>query len=599
MSRKPGKHGSSAHKREPGTPPDSSKPSLLLAGHQYSVAAGIVVVLMMLLVCALATSNVIWPDDQYTDMTILTAGENFAKHGLLRVKLLPILQTGPLTDPPAYYTHYPPLSHITNGLLQIMGVKSLAVMRAFCGLLGIAGLVCMCRAFSPTIGSLASACGLGFVATSGFFLTYCISLHHTFNFLFLGIFFLCFLEALRREGAAGKWWIACWAALMLASLNSFEFILYPQVFAWVYVLATGQIRKRWKMLLILGTAPVLGVGLHYLQNCWALGWSAAAEDAVDAFKRPGRGPAQDRWVNLGRLPELISAHGSRLFYWSWPVLLLIAGLWVSFRSRLGSKTEDEESQGPPGLGELASLLLAITAASATWYLFMPNHVVLHPHTIGQLLPLAMVVMGGAVAVVVPRAFGWNVSLVERLMALIAVLVVALGQIQSVRECLDRAENRPVSFFLMEAMGEDALPPKSAILSNTYADAQMAYFLHRPLWRTPTEILPLNEEAIASLRKRLPPDWSIGYYIYDASRRPGELFRTLAEKCPGKIVTIPNAKDVRPLIVFDLGPWLDPNATAKGLDPETRAKQLRGEFPFWDQPGFQQRLYDVLSRHGRI
>ncbi len=559
--------------------------------HRCHVAAAGAGVLMFIIVCALSRTHVFWPDDQYSDMNTLMSGENFATYGLFHLHMLPVHYIGAMTDPPSYYTHYPPLPNVMNGLMQIVGIRSLAVMRVLCGLLCIAGLICMYLALAPDVGSMPAACGLAFVATSGYFFTYCVSVHqHTFNILFMGVFLLLFTRAVRGEGPTRGTWIGCWLALTLESLTSFEFILYPQVFAWVYVLATGQLRKQWRLLVVLATAPLAGVLLHFLQNCWAMGWSWSVTDAVDAFRRPGRGPAQDRWVILKRVPDFVLSHSYRLFYWSWPILPVLAVVWLALTGR--------DRLGTVRFRRAGALLLAVMAGSVSWYLFMPIHTVKHPHTMSQLLLLVMIAMGGAMAVIVRWLIGQRVALHERVLAGAAAVVVVFGQTQTIAECFERARTeRPVSFYLLEALGDTALPPKVGVLTNTYADAQMAYFLRRPLWRCPEVTLPFTPEATADLQKRLPDDWEIRYYIFD-TRGDQAAFETLASLCPGYLVTLPGGRTSHSLIIFDIRNLFRPPGQRKRLAPKLKEAQKGGAFPIWKPPGFQERLTEVLARHGK-
>ncbi len=557
----------------------------------YRLAIGVIALYMLIVVLALSTTHVMWPDDQYTDMNTLMSGENFAKYGMVRLRFLPMLYVGPLTEPPTLYTHYPPLTNVVNGLLQTAGIESLAVMRTVCGVLFVVGFVCMVLAFAPEIGLLPAACGLAFIGTTGFYYTYCISLHHTYNVFFLGVFLLLFMRAVRSERPAIGLWFGCWVTLMLESLVSFEFILYPQAFAWVYVIATGRLRKRWPVLLLLGTAPVVGVALHLLQNIWALGWSGAMHDVAEAFKRPGRGPVRDRWQALTRVPAFLDSFGTKLLFWTWPALVLLSVFWLTLASRL----KDDEDY----LRRTANLIIALVVASATWYVFMPAHVLKHPHTLGQLVPLCVVVMGGTIAMLLRWIARRGTALRMRGLAALGLLVVVFGQYQTITEATHKSfQERPPSFYLFEAMGPELLEPRSVVLTNTYSDAQLAYFLRRPVWRCPSPTLDLDRESLLQLQQRLPEGWSIRYYVYDPRGDTG-VIQTLAENCIGRMLGIPNWRPHHPIIVFDLRNLLAPPGEREPLPPDRLEAQKRRRFKRWIPDGFMERLKQVLMRHGRI
>ncbi len=76
-------------------------------------------------------------------------------------------------------------------------------------------------------------------------------------------------------------------AICVISTTDILWSSYSQAFAWVYILAIGQFRRRWRLLILLGMAPVVGVGLHFLQNCWAIGFSVAMADNLGFSSRDG------------------------------------------------------------------------------------------------------------------------------------------------------------------------------------------------------------------------------------------------------------------------------------------------------------------------
>lgn len=581
----------------PGTPTDGASPAQPAPSKAATLERGChvatvgLVLVMLVIVFALSTSHVLWPDDQYSDMNTLMSGENLATHGLIRLRMLPVHYIGAMTDPPSYYTHYPPLPNIMNGLVRIVGIGSLPVMRVLCGLLCIAGLVCMYAAFSPLIGPLAATCGLAFVVTSGYFFTYCISVHqHTYNIFFIGVFLLCFMRAVHTDNPSRRMWAVCWLSLTLESLVSFEFILWPQAFAWVYLLATGQIRRRWRELVVLGTAPVAGVGLHFLQNCWAMGWSWALADAADAFRRPGRGPAMNRWEVLLRVPEFVLSHSQRLYYWPWPVLFLLGGAWPAISDRIVPDVTNRRRN--------SALLLALAAGSITWYFFMPIHTVKHPHTMSQLLVWTLVCMGCVLAIVLRLLAGRETSVCQRLLAVVALIVVVFGQTQSIADVFDRSGSRPETFYLFEAMGPTAFPEKVGCLTNTYADGQLAYFIRRPLWRCPDALYPFPE-SVTTIQNHLPADWSLRYYIFDTGgdREPYTLLR---DTCVGEKVMILNSRSGRFLIIFDISPLHLPPEKRPKLDPTVLRNQREGRYPdHAKQHEFNERLVQVLRDHGKL
>ena len=565
-------------RQKPPTKP-SLQPEATSVQRRCHAAAALTAVVLLMLVGLLSTTHVLWSTDSFTDMNILMAGENFATHGLLNLHLLPVHYITPKTASPIYYLHYPPLPDLLNGVLRIIGINRLAVMRCFCGTLCVVGLVCMYLAFGPVIGPVAAVCGLAFAGTSGFFLAYAISLHHAYNVFGVGLFLLLFMRALRGEHPARGAWAGAWAVLLFASLTSFEFILYPQIFAWTYVIGTGQLRRHWRWLLFLGTAPVVAVGLHFLQNCWAVGLSPVLADGF------GYGEYQEngRWFWLKQLPDTLLARSQRSFYWPWPVLLLVGAVWLVAFERRQPEVEPRRRAG--------ALVLGVVFASMGWYLFMPRHAVIHSHCTNQLLPLAFVVMGCTTALIGRWLLQRSSLTSHRLLAALALLVLVTGQARTTAWRL--GEWKPGVSAVFEAIGPDALPPKAAVLANVGLEADFAYFMRRPAWRTPRYDRPFPE-CLLELRRHLPDDWQLRYYMFFGGP-DAEPFKLLASTCPGRRLVVPQMKSVW-VVLFDVAQLHLPPDQRAPLPPDQRQRQLAGQFPPWELPGFETRLKQILSRY---
>ena len=318
-----------------------------------------------------------------------------------------------------------------------------------------------------------------------------------------------------------------------------------------------------------------------MQNCWALGLSAAAADALGAFEKATGTKAQGRWFYSRQVPGFILSNSRLLYYRGWPVLLVVPpalAVWVAAQE--------------PTLGasrRRRAVLLAALVASLAWYVFMPSHTAHHPHTVSQLLPLVFVVMGGTIAVIVQGLVVRQAPVYKRALAVAAALIVVLGQAWSVFTSLRQASNpQPQLYHLFEAMGDTAFPPDAAVLTNSSADAQLAYFIRRPVWRCPTSELPLDPRSLASLQKRLSDDWRIGYYILSKTNNRA-LFETLASTCPGRGVGFEAGRTRHVVMVFEIRRLVVPPDQRRPLQPNMREHQLDNRFPQWDPPGFQERL----------
>jgi hypothetical protein len=413
-----------------------------------------------------------------------------------------------------------------------------------------------------------------------------MSLHqHTYNCFFLGVFLLSFLRVVHRDGGAVRSAIVCWLALFLTSMTSFEFILYAQVFAWVYVLAAGRFREHWRLLVVMATAPIAGIALHFLQVVWALGWSEALADNLGFNHiRGGLAGLQDRWQTLKDVPAFVQEQSQHLYFWPAQAILLAAIMWLVLSSR--------EQPGTITARRSGALLVALAIASLTWFAAMPYHTVRHPHTMGQLLPLVFVAMGGTIALIARWLFGPGTPVHQRCLAALVMVVVLFGQVQTLLPA-SKGQSDGLA-ILAEAIGPDAFPPRVGILSNAGFPAQCGYFLRRPWWLVPNNdaIPPVPfPDALPKLQRHLAPDWQIQYYLFATwgDRSP---FATLAAACPGRKLALPGGRDF--LVLFDISSLHLPPGKRPPLDPQVREGQLRGDFPDWQIPGFGERWANLTQ-----
>jgi len=573
-----------------------------------AVVAGV----MFVAICLMSTTDVLWPADSASSVNVLMSGENFARYGFMRLHFLPVQHVGPISDSPWYYLHYPPLPNIINGLLQKAGVRSLAWMRIFCGTFFITGSVCMYRGLGRVTGPLGAVCGIGFLATTLFFFRFAVSLHtHAYNMFFLGMFFLFFLRAVQSDKPERGGWFGCWLILFLSSLTSFEFILYPQVFAWIYVLTTGQIRRRWRLLMLLATAPLAGVGLHFLQNCWAVGLSTALADNLGFTKRDVGGLAQ-RFGVMKKVPKVVLGRSSVYFCFSWPAVAVLAVVIFALRHKIR----------PNMLRHTGALLLAVLMSPAAWYLLMPSHTVRHTHIMNQLLPLVVVVIGSAISVMLSVLLGKDGTGWGRLLAGLVLPAIVFNQLYVIKPKLAE-RSRFTDKTLLKAIGANGLPQKAGFLFNGdfKVGPHFSYFTRRPAWYAtfgssgpmvsvigvpqdeprvrgwPNNTLP-GPDFLKVLQRCAPEDWPIRYLVFlgKGDYTKDELFRALATRCSGtkKEFIYPGTHTPSVLILFDISPLHLVEARRPVLDPEVQTKQLAGDFDRWDIPGFDRRLKEITQ-----
>jgi len=574
------------------------------------VGMAVIVAVMFVAIYLMSTTDILRSGGSASSVNVLMSGENFAKYGFLRLHFLPVQHVGPLSDSPWYYLHYPPLPNIINGLLQKAGFHSLVWMQVFCGTFFIIGSVCMYRGLGRVIGPFGAVCGLGFLATTLFFFRFAISLHtHAYNMFFLGMFFLIFLRAIHSEKPEKRSWFGCWLILFFSSLTSFEFILYPQVFALIYVLATGQIRRRWRLLVLLAAAPLAGVGLHFLQNCWAVGWSAALADNLGFTKRDVGGLVQ-RLDVMRKVPKIVLERSSMYFHFSWPAISTLAVVLYVLRQKIYPKMSRR----------ISALLLAAFASPAAWYLIMPSHTVRHPHIMNQLLPLVVVVVGSTISIILMVLLKKDSTVWERILAGVVLLALVFNQVAMTKAKLSQS-GRFTDKTLAKAIGPDGLPQNAGFLFNSdfKAGPHFSYFTRRPAWYPgfgsslpaisvigveqdePRVLSWVNNtlpgpDFLRALQKCVPQDRPIRYIVFlgKGDYKKDELFRALATRCLGtkKEFIYPGTDAPVALILFDISPLHLPESRRDALELQVQEKQLGGTFAQWDIPGFDQRLSEL-------
>jgi len=575
-----------------------------------NVGMAVLVAVMFVSICLMSTTDILWSGDSASSANVIMSGENFTRYGFMRLHFLPVQHVGPISDSPWYYLHYPPLPNIINGLLQKAGVGSLFWMRIFCGTFFIAGSVFMYRGLLRIIGPFASVCGVGFLATTLFFFRFATSLHtHAYNMFFLGMFFLVFLRAIDSEKPEKKSWFGCWLILFFSSLTSFEFILYPQLFAWIYVLATGQFRRRRRLLFFLAAAPVAAAGLHFLQNCWAVGWSGAFADNLGFTKRDVGGLVP-RLDAMTKVPKVILGRSLTYFHFSLPAISTLAVVVFVLRRKIC----------PEMSRRISALLLAVLVSPAAWYLLMPSHTVRHPHVTNQLLPLMVVVAGLAISIILAILLKRDSTFWERFLTGVVLLTLALNHFYMLKPKLAE-RGLFTDKTLVRAIGADGLPRNAGFLFNSdfKAGPHFSYFTRRPAWYPgfgsslpavsvigvegdeasvlswANNTLP-GPDFLRALQRCVPEDRPIRYLVFlgKGDYTKDELFRALATRCLGtqKDFIYPGTEAPAALILFDISPLHLPKARRDALEPRVREKQLGGTFAPWDIPGFDRRLGEL-------
>ncbi len=244
----------------------------------------IVLVLLLPMPILLNQLNECRRGDAGTDSWVLAVGDNFYRLGFLQLKFLPVLKFE--QGQPVYYTHLPPLPYIFNGFLRHIGIHSVTTFRLISILFSTLALLVLFNILQDRFRSWAvGVLSVGYLGFSGFHLIYADPLHvHPFPELFRFLSILLLVRGLEsvvggsKEDRGRTFWRPspalylrlAFVALFLLSLITYEYLPATLSFFLVYTLIVAPTRFRQ---VILGSlvALLLGIGLHFAQNVWALG----------------------------------------------------------------------------------------------------------------------------------------------------------------------------------------------------------------------------------------------------------------------------------------------------------------------------------------
>ncbi len=404
--------------------------------------------------------------DAYSDANAILAGRNFQSLGFLRTHLLPVVVPDPSRPEPApedYYTRYPPGADLANGVLRRLGVGSLAGWRLVSAAFSLAGLAFWFLALRRLFGDGVAVAGVATYAFNFSFVWLGDSVHHYGYSDFLRSAIL-YAGVRLADGSGGRRTTAALAAaLFLQSLLAFDYIPYSHVLL-LLLGATGTRGVRGRRLLLLAAMPVLGVGLHLLQNAWALGLGESLDDMRRAFLQRALASGEGDFERPGLMSMV-----RHLVWDSHQIMGLgiasILGL-AAVGSATWAATAPEDARG-----RAARVTGAIAASAAVWFVLMHQHAAEHPYSNRQLLPLAS--LGAALAL--HGAWTLGARLARPLgFALAAALALGLAADLYLGYLNDanRAAQASRAFEVAYARRDD-VPPGVTVASNLPAPAPPA------------------------------------------------------------------------------------------------------------------------------
>src|ERR1700741_3729611 len=373
---------------------------------------GVAIVLLVVGIYLIANSFVplrAGKGDSYSEASVLIAGTHFVHYGFFNLKFLPVEQPDPLTDPPRYYTHYPPLPYILNGVWKKFGFQDLWQFRMISILVSLFAAYLFYLIASRLFNSLIGFLCFTYFVSSGVFLDWADSVYmYPYQDLTIYGAMLCFLIAVEKK-SSGKnngalYYFLTYVLLVGNALTSFESIVLLQVFFWGYTFfidRTVGLRK----LFIVATAPVVGLLMHFGQIVWALGWNATLGDMYRTFMYRTLDSGAMGTTQILLYPVLVVNRLERFYgllimpvvgIWIFYGLIRIVRLRFAFNSNINLNREREYSaniilkMGRKTAATLprhaGTILLLFGFGSFFWYLVFFQHATIHTHPIRYYLP---------------------------------------------------------------------------------------------------------------------------------------------------------------------------------------------------------------------
>jgi hypothetical protein len=319
--------------------------------------------------------------DAFSDARAALAGKNFVDLGFLPLHFLPVeiaRPTRPIPVKEEIYTHYPPGSELLNGLYRRLGIDDLRDWRLIAAAASLLGLVFWFLGLRVLFDDTVALLGLATYALNFTFIWLGDSVHHYAYSDCLRSLVFWLAARVARPGHRPRETVALAITLFAQSLLAFDYILYSQIL--VFGLGAsgwrGEARRR---LVLLAAMPVVGVGLHLLQNVWTLGLSGTVADFGEAFTVRALSQGSGQYMHASFATTLDSLiHDSRdLMGFGIGTILVCAAIGVAAWAR---STESRDTA--------ARALGTVALGTSAWYVLMHQHAAEHTYVTCHLLPLA-------------------------------------------------------------------------------------------------------------------------------------------------------------------------------------------------------------------
>ena len=304
---------------------------------------------------------------------------------------LPVLFYKDTSKPMLIYTHYPGLPDITATIIsQLFETTSSRKLMLLPIALSMLLFFIIYKVMNELIiNDIAAFIGASFLVTSNYLFCWADDLHqHVYVEVVRWLFVWMAFQLFNKSHFDYPQFACLYVLYFIAIWISFEPVVYLAIvtvgFSWVFK------RKliSWPVVVLL-TAPVLGFGLHMLQNYVFLGsWEKVYSDMITSAIHRTTGDVGynelGRPVTFKEIPFAIQILLLRVgkFYWVNGISMLLLLFYVLKQT---NKTETK-------------LLITLMVAAVSWHIVMPQHAIIHMFTLRHYaIPFAMIIGIGLIA----------------------------------------------------------------------------------------------------------------------------------------------------------------------------------------------------------
>jgi len=350
-----------------------------------------------------------------------------------------------------YYTHHGSLDNIVNGLLRHTGLTQLTDFYKVAALLSLLGLLFWYGAAVQLFRRPVALVSLVFIGTAYPFTRMMETIayqSYDIFWVFGAVFLFTLADRSRFKGRRIGLLLLLggWLFSFLQSLNSLEWILFLQIFfIGYYLVFYGHAAKsKWRHMLFLLSAPILGFAIHFGQVAWCLGGiHNAFIDLKMAFLRRtvDFGLAEEvgfRYYTIREAIRYIIPFLLNRLMLGWVVALSALAVPVIIDKFRGSDDIEKEDI----LHQLKLILLVGVAGIAYLVVFLQNTVTNLPYIVRLLLPfiaLLFAFSGAALSRLALRLVSSKWNLEGRLSCILLVLVALVPTVTIVQERVDKFE----------------------------------------------------------------------------------------------------------------------------------------------------------------